>query len=695
MHNRADKNTPAKRFRRIAAAILLIALCAPFAISGDRVPLIASPKRLRANQSADFGNSGRAVPLFNNPQSAAFPVIVKGTATRPQSGAGRLSGFAFAQPKAKAPVKKTEVVPPKGGTDTPSRSLFGPNRLRLPLLRDVPKGLATPVPSEQTRKEYAKYIEKEIDVENTLDLVLGRPKILRFKQTPVRIYIPDENVISVQPIGEGARELAVTGKSEGTTAFYIWVRDPAKAGAQKVLAYLVRVIADPERRARIEAVYAALEKEINRTFPNSVVKLSLVGDKLLVRGQAKDVQDATQILRVIGANAPGGPENVPLKNLNLSVLAAQNLDGRFPEGALQDLMIKTAAQDAKIANSSVINMLRIPGEQQVMLKVVVAEVNRSALRSIGANLSIGGNSASFFSFAGAGSFIDPLTTGAAAAATTGGSLSGGRLLVNRGDFRLAINALRSLNLARSLAEPNLVTLNGQPARFQAGGQFPVPQITGFTAAGLQGVQFVPFGVQLQFVPVITDKTRVRLSLSANVSTRDESIGANIGGTGGAGGGGGGGMFGGGGGGGGGTNVAGLNTRNFTTTVELRDGQTLAVAGLIQNNFGSGSNRVPFAGDVPFLGRLFSDDNTSYDEQELVILVTPVLVHPLKKGEQLHLPGADVFEPDDIEFYFKGRIEGTCPEDYRSSARTNWQRMRAWHRMERRLIIGPSGYSDGR
>jgi len=678
---------------RFVAAIIVVACCLSFVRAGDGVPLF-TPTDTRRAQVSPGTVSIPAATEARHRRSSSFPRIVTGGETR--STFAQRQGVSILQPKRKVgkaqPGKKQpEVVPPKAGQDATRPSLFGPNRLRLPLLPKVPQGLATPVPTEKTRQEYARYIEKEIGVENTLDLVVGRPKILRFKQTPLRVYIPDEKVISVQPIGEAARELAITGTAEGTAALYIWVRDPAKAGEQKVLAYLVRVIGDPEQRARIEAVYAALEKEINRTFPNSVVRLSLVGDKLLVRGQAKDVEDATQILRVIGANAPGGPENVPLQNLNLSVLAEQDLKGRFPEGALQDLLLKTAAQDARLASSSVINMLRIPGEQQVMLKVVVAEVNRSALRSIGTNLSIGpGNAASFFSFAGADSFIAPLT-GGAAAATTGANISGGRLLVNRGDFRLAINALRSLNLARSLAEPNLVTLNGQPARFQAGGQFPVPQITGFTAAGLQGVQFVPFGVQLRFVPIVNDKDRIRLSVSANVSTRDESIGANIGGSGtGAGGG----LLGGGSG-TGGTNVPGLNTRNFTTTVELRDGETLAVAGLIQNNFGAGSNRVPFAGDVPYLGRLFSDDNTSYDEQELVILVTPVLVHPLKKGEELPLPGSDLFEPDDFEFYLKGRIEGACPEDYRSSARTNWQRIKAWHRMERRLIIGPSGYSDGR
>src|SRR5205085_10926860 len=133
----------------------------------------------------------------------------------------------------------------------------------------------------------------------------------------------------------------------------------------------------------------------------------------------------------------------------------------------------------------------------------------------------------------------------------------------------------------SLAEPNLVTMNGQTANFQAGGQFPVPVVTGFTTAGLQGVNFIPFGVQLSFTPYITDRDRIRLVMSAEVSSRDLSAGnITIGGA----------------------AVPNLSTRNFQTTVELREGQTLAVAGLIQNNLGAESHRVPFFGYIPFLGR---------------------------------------------------------------------------------------------
>src|SRR4029077_18527155 len=186
-----------------------------------------------------------------------------------------------------------------------------------------------------------------------------------------------------------------------------------------------------------------------------------------------------------------------------------------------------------------------------------------------------------------------------------------------------IEALRNISLARSLAEPNLVTLNGQPASFLAGGDAPAPIVTGPPATGLQGVSFVPFGVQLQFTPFITDKDRIRLSLNATVSVRDVALGSNF--NGGAGGQQGGGF------------VPGLNTRTVTTTVEMREGQTLAIGGLLQTNLGGDTQRVPGIGDLPLIGHLARVDRTSADESELVLLVTPELVHPLEPKEVLPLP----------------------------------------------------------
>ncbi|MEO1619233.1 MAG: hypothetical protein AAFV88_25515, partial [Planctomycetota bacterium] len=162
-----------------------------------------------------------------------------------------------------------------------------------------------------------------------------------------------------------------------------------------------------------------------------------------------------------------------------------------------------------------------------------------------------------------------------------------------------------------------------------------------------------------------------------VSTRDESLGTNIGG-----------------GGGGGTQVSGLNSRNFSTTVQLRSGQTIAVAGLLQTNYGASSDRLPFWGDLPLFGSTGGINRSSSGEQELVILVTPHLVAPINACEGPALPGSDVHEPTDIEFYLSNRLESRRSKDYRSSVRTDYARQQqAENCCPEKFMIGQIGPTD--
>jgi pilus assembly protein CpaC len=332
----------------------------------------------------------------------------------------------------------------------------------------------------------------------------------------------------------------------------------------------------------------------------------------------------------------------------------------------------------------VVNLLHIPGEQQVMLKVVVAEVSRDAARSIGIDWSITNKAGRQVFAQKTGSLLGgaAATTVQNAAGNTGAS-SGTSLvnlpiLIDQGRINIALEALRAVNLAKSLAEPNLVTLNGHQANFRAGGEFPVPVVTGATAVGLQGVSFVPFGVSLGFTPYITDKDRIRLQLNAVVSTRNDSIGANFGT---------------------GNNtstaVPGLNSRTINTTVEMREGQTLAIGGLLQTSLGGTTIRVPFFGDIPCGGQLFRLDTTSAGESELVLLVTPELVHPLEPKEVPPLPGSDYYEPGDLEFYLKGRLESLRNYDYRSPVMDEIHRMCAYRHCEEQYFVGPHGHIQDR
>jgi pilus assembly protein CpaC len=542
---------------------------------------------------------------------------------------------------------------------------FGPGRFRLPLLpgEAAPVG-TTPRPTKEVQAEFNRFISGRVDPRDTLDLILGRPTVLLLKRAPKRVQLPDEKIASYDLIGE--TQLSVTGREIGTTVLNLWFADPDNVGKEVILSYLVRVLPDPEQKERLERVYQALAKEINHAFPDSVVHLALVGDKLVLTGQAKDIADATQILRIARSNAPGRAERIPIGNVNVNLNLADAGPDRLPEQGLDNFLLA--------GGPNVINLLHVAGVHQVLLRVTVAEVNRTAARSIGVNFSI---------FNKAGLPVFQQLTGNIAGQTAGGNGIGGAstgggannlpTILDNGQVAVAINALRNLDFARTLAEPTLVALNGHQANFQAGGEFPVPVVTGATATGLQGVNFVPFGVQLHFTPYITDKDLIRLQVKADVSTRDPSSGATINGA----------------------NVPGLNTRNFDSTVELRSGQTLAVAGLIQTNFGGDAARVPFFGDLPLIGRLAAFDRTSSGEQEVVILITPELVQPLNGKECPPLPGSDVFEPTDVEFYLLGRLESRRPEDYRSPARTDLPRMIRGLHCNDLEMFGPGGYSDGK
>ena len=414
---------------------------------------------------------------------------------------------------------------------------------------------------------------------------------------------------------------------------------------------------------------AKLQRELNEAFPDSLVRLSLVGRQVVVRGQAHDVVEASRILRLVNAEmrmetadtTGPAPTEVP---------ASQSFAGiGF---SLEALNQSSSAQNNDSQGLQVIDMLSVIGEQQVAMRVTVAEVNRAAARGIGLN----------FGYQEAGEpFSGSLTGGLASIDDEGifqvSQLANLPVALDNGQIRLAINALQEHSLSRTLAEPTLTALNGQEASFHAGGQFPVPVVGGNGVGGdnVQGVNFIPFGVQLEFIPLITDRDRIRLTVGAEVSDLDPTIGTAVGGVPDQ----------------GGTQVNGLRTRNFQTTVELREGQTLAVAGLIQSDYNAASARLPLLGRLPGLGNAFGNTTSASNEQELVILITPELVKSLDTSAHLALPGSDIFEPSDVEFYLGGKLEGRPSRNFRGAARTDVHKADRFYNGRDEYIIGPSGY----
>ena len=337
----------------------------------------------------------------------------------------------------------------------------------------------------------------------------------------------------------------------------------------------------------------------------------------------------------------------------------------------------------------IINLIRTPTSQQVLLKVRVAELNRSALRRIGANfLGIDPRTGAIVGSqiagtnTGVGLIGNSLTTPSAPARRLFGAAELGSSnnttvfgIFQDAHFEFMLNALRQNAMLKILAEPNLVALSGERASFLAGGEFPVPipQVSAGGVAPTITVQFKKFGVQLDFLPTIIDGDIVRLAVAPEVSQIDFTIATTLVA--------------------GGSPVPGLNSRKAQTTVELRQGQTLAIAGLMQLQLDGTTTRIPGLGDLPILGPFFTNTQGDRIEKELVVLVTPYLVEPMQKQQVPPSPGDEVKDPNDLEFYLLGRIEARTGRDVRST--TTWDdpfHISHLLDLEKAYVAGPSGFS---
>jgi pilus assembly protein CpaC len=346
-------------------------------------------------------------------------------------------------------------------------------------------------------------------------------------------------------------------------------------------------------------------------------------------------------------------------------------------------LVALANAQSAIAPLQVLNLIRVPGAHQVLLKVRVAELNRTALRQIGGDLlainprtgaivgtQIGGAGVTGTAAAAGRNTL----TGAATTATS--ALTTGFGIFQEGDFAIFLSALRRNSVLKILAEPNLVALNGQVATFLDGGEYPVPvpQFGAGAGAATVTVQFKQFGVQLGFLPFILDDDVIRLTVDPEVSEIDFSVATTLVP--------------------GGSPVPGLTTRRTHTTVELRAGQTLMISGLLQLTLAGNTGRIPGLGDLPVLGPFFSNTSATRAEKELVVLVTPYLIEPMNPDQVPPTPGDEVNEPNDLELYFLNRIESRTGRDFRST--TKWDdplHIRDLIHLESKNVCGPCGFAD--
>ncbi|MBR0875478.1 type II and III secretion system protein family protein [Bradyrhizobium tropiciagri] len=331
----------------------------------------------------------------------------------------------------------------------------------------------------------------------------------------------------------------------------------------------------------------------------------------------------------------------------------------------------TAERAMAIASSTVskgavvVNAMSVAAPQQVMLEVRFLEVNRQAGRNLGVNLyaaNANGTNVGNTGFGAATAIREPIgginSNGPVGAPPTGslpilgtiGTLVGasgvsptpfGSLLTsivrtsNGGSVDLLITALEQKGLARRLAEPNLTTLSGDAARFLAGGEFPVP-VPSTTSGNFPtiSIEYKKFGVELAFVPTVLSRGVINLRVEPSVSELDFANAVSIQGT----------------------QVPALTRRDARTTVELRDGQSFAIAGLLQTRNRQDVSQLPWIGSVPVIGTLFSSKSYQQEETDLVIIVTPRLVAPAAPGQQLASPLDSRLPANDVDFFLNGQME---------------------------------------
>jgi len=289
-------------------------------------------------------------------------------------------------------------------------------------------------------------------------------------------------------------------------------------------------------------------------------------------------------------------------------------------GSVSDPKIAAQAQSVvEAAGFKSVNMLASPvkGMTQVQLQVRVAEVNRSRASDLGLSYAYqASNGSGTYLNSGQGpSSLDKVVNGA----MTGSLSSALNLFVMAGNTMSMIRALQTQGALRELAEPNLIAMDGSQASFLAGGEFPVPVVQG-GGGGQSSVSiiFKEYGVRLNFKPTIVDEDHIRLELEPEVSTIDFANGVKFDGF----------------------LIPALRTRRAKTSVELRDGQSFALAGLLDNTETKSLSKVPMLGDIPVLGALFRSKSFQKNETELMFIVTAQLVKPVNPDDLPQLRGVD-------------------------------------------------------
>jgi pilus assembly protein CpaC len=494
------------------------------------------------------------------------------------------------------------------GTTAPAQRRVVPPPARAPLApAPATAAQAAAASTAAPQSGPVEAVDQPTEIGPTMNLSIGKSTLVRLPAPIDRISVGNPAVADVTLIS--ARELYLLGKTFGSTNVIMWRRN----GATTIIDVNVSLDA------------GALEARLRELMPDEKnIRVSTAADSVVLSGtvsSAMKADFAASVAEAFGRSFSAG--------ITLPVVAG---GGQATPG--QQLQVGQVQQQAAGGGGQgrslrVINMLQIGTAQQVMLEVKVAEISKTLLDKlgVGVNLSRGSGDWRY-------GIISNLLSGSA------GVL--GAVKANGNSIEL--DAEKRDGLVRVLAEPNIVSISGQEASFLAGGRIFIPVARANATTGVPTITLEEkeFGVGLKFTPTVLEGDRINLRVSPEVSELSQT----------------GSPF---------TTVNGVTsilpsftTRRAQTTVQLMDGQSFAIAGLIKNNVTETIRRFPILGDVPILGALFRSSEFQTDRTELMFIVTPRLVKPLPA--EYALPTDNWTPPNRLEFFVNGQMEGSGHPD---------------------------------
>lgn len=551
--------------------------------------------------AAASAQSQRIAPAYPSAGNyAAHPAAVRGPA-----------GYAPSAAPAAPEMTVSAGGNPLGGA--PVGAVWHPQAGRTaPLIQQVQN-------SAESARMAHNLIEAMPTSQEEMEVIERRSQLIITKANVVRMAISDQAILDV--VQYSPTEISLIGLGRGSTTMTLWFE-----GHADPLIYLVKVIRDPNLEDQRRIDYGKLERKLAVLFPNSKVYLIPLSFKIIVRGQARDQEEAANILNIVrgeiinqeGSLFGSGTYSVPNAAYGSSY-------GGYGGSYFDQVGGAGGGWGNNLGNGLfagfIVNELRVPGEFQINLRWRVAELNRSQARNLGVDLSVLFNNSRQLITSSMGGI--PSTLGG---------------VFENGEIGIFLNWLATNGTAKILTEPNVTVLSGRPARFLSGGEFAVPTVVGIAGAAGQTTTFRGFGTSVVVTPTVVDRDLIRLTTIAEFSQTNAGLTVN--------------------------SIPGLDTRRVETTVELREGQTFMLGGLLSHTMVTEVSRIPYLGDIPKIGPLlFSNKRSAMDETELLILVTPEIVRPMDAHEVPPVPGFEVTWPQDCEFYKYNMVEGMPDTGY--------------------------------